>query len=100
MASSHDIPNSSKSTTAHQKTRREVARLSVIFASGKLLTRGTGFVGRVVDTTAKKMAWMLPRRVAYWCAIRVAVHASTGKWSDQEVPALGAMQALGRWDDR
>ena len=42
--------------------------------------------------------WRLPRRLAYWCAIRVISHATTGPYSDQVVPELYAMEALKRWD--
>jgi hypothetical protein len=44
------------------------------------------------------IAWALPRRLAYWCAIRVCAEATQGKWSDQVVPDLTAMDALKRWD--
>lgn len=47
---------------------------------------------------ARRIANILPRRVAYWAAIRVGCHATTGKWSDQEVPSLAFMDALKRWD--
>ena len=45
------------------------------------------------------IAWKLPRRLVYWCAIRVGAHATQGKWSNQEVPALTLMDALKRWED-
>ena len=44
-----------------------------------------------------KLAWLVPRRLAYWCAIRVIAHATQGEYSNQEVPALSAMDALKRW---
>lgn len=43
------------------------------------------------------VAWRLPRRLVYWCAIRVGAHATQGPYSDQEVPALTAMDAIKRW---
>ena len=49
----------------------------------------------------KMLIWFvyrLPRPVAYWCSIRVMVHATTGKYSDQVVPELLAMDALKRWN--
>ena len=46
------------------------------------------------------IAWRLPRRLTMWAAIRVAAHATQGKWSNQEVPALSAMDALKRWDEQ
>ena len=41
--------------------------------------------------------WKLPRSVVYWCAIRLMAHATTGQFSNQEVPALLAVDALKRW---
>jgi hypothetical protein len=46
------------------------------------------------------VAWKLPRPLAYWAAIRVMSHATVGKYGDQIVPELLAMDALKRWDDR
>jgi hypothetical protein len=45
----------------------------------------------------KKLAWMLPRKLVYWCAIRVAANATTGIYSSQVVPDLTAMDAIERW---
>ena len=44
-------------------------------------------------------AWALPKQVAYWAAIRVMAHGTTGSYSGQVVPELLAMDALKRWDD-
>jgi hypothetical protein len=44
------------------------------------------------------LAWRLPRRLVYWCAIRVLANATQGEWSGQIVPDLLAMDALKRWD--
>lgn len=44
------------------------------------------------------LAWRLPRWLVYWCFIRVAAHATCGKYSATEVPSLTAMEALERWD--
>lgn len=41
----------------------------------------------------------LPRRVVYWAAIRLMAHATQGRWSSQNVPALRATDALQRWDE-
>jgi hypothetical protein len=43
------------------------------------------------------LAWHLPRRIAYWAAIRVGVHATTGPWSNQIVPELTLPDMLKRW---
>ena len=44
------------------------------------------------------LAWKMPRKLTYWCAIRVAAHATQGQWSSQIVPDLTALEALKRWD--
>jgi len=49
------------------------------------------------DKIWMKIAWLLPRRLVMWCAIRLIAHATQGEYSNQEVPALGAMDALKRW---
>ena len=45
-----------------------------------------------------KLAWLMPRRLVMWCAIRVGAHATQGSYSNQEVPALTFMDALKRWE--
>ena len=44
------------------------------------------------------LAWHLPREVVYWCAVRVAVNASQGKWSGSETPGVTVVEMLERWD--
>jgi hypothetical protein len=56
----------------------------------------------VEDFTVKeklliRVAWMLPRKLAYWCAVRVMSHATVGEYSRQIVPELTALEALQRW---
>lgn len=50
------------------------------------------------DKIAMEIAWLLPRRLVYWCALRLAAHATTGTYGSQEVPELRLMDALARWD--
>lgn len=45
-----------------------------------------------------KLAWALPRKLVYWCSIRLMANATQGRWSNQEVPALTAVDALKRWE--
>jgi hypothetical protein len=52
------------------------------------------------EKLAMRLAWLLPRWVAYWAAIRVGAHATQGKWGSTEVPALPFMEALKRWEDQ
>lgn len=46
----------------------------------------------------RALVWRLPRGVAYWSAIRVMSHATTGRYENQVVPELLAIDALKRWD--
>ena len=55
---------------------------------------------RLREKALMALAWGLPSGVAYWAAIRVGAHATQGRWSDQEVPALLFIDALKRWEDR
>ena len=44
------------------------------------------------------LAWLLPRELVMWCAVRVGAHATTGDWGHVTVPDLTFMDALKRWD--
>lgn len=46
---------------------------------------------------AIKLAWAMPRRLVYWCALRLIAHATQGQYGNTVVPELGAMDALKRW---
>lgn len=50
-----------------------------------------------MDALWQRLAYALPRRLAYWCAIRVIAHATQGEYSSQVVPELNALDALQRW---
>ena len=52
---------------------------------------------KMIDSLMLKLAWLLPRKLVYWCAIRVGANATQGKWSNQIVPDLNFMDALKRW---
>lgn len=52
----------------------------------------------VAEKLCKWAAWRLPRRLAYWAAVRVAAHATTGEHGDTVVPELTAVEALRRWE--
>lgn len=57
-------------------------------------------IGRKAGNLGRVTVWKLPRKLAYWCAIRVIAHATTGPYADQNVPDLTAMDALQRWEVR
>jgi len=49
------------------------------------------------DKIMLKLAWLLPRKLVYWCTIRVGANATQGEHSNQIVPDLKFMDALKRW---
>jgi hypothetical protein len=51
------------------------------------------------EALAHAIANRLPRRIAYWAAIRVMAHATVGPYSNQVVPELTVMDALKRWTE-
>jgi hypothetical protein len=46
---------------------------------------------------AIKLAWMLPRRVAFWAMIRVASHARSGPWGNEHPDSIGYKEMHDRW---
>jgi hypothetical protein len=50
------------------------------------------------EKAAMWFAWHLPKWVVYWCAIRLGAHATTGKYSNTNVPELTFTDALKRWE--
>lgn len=54
---------------------------------------------RKIEKVQRNIAWMLPRWLVKWATVRLVLHATNGKFSDQIVPELSAMDALFRWED-
>ena len=52
---------------------------------------------KLSEKVAMWLVWQLPRRLVYWCAIRLVAHATTGDYSNTVVPDLSAMDAIRRW---
>jgi len=46
------------------------------------------------------LAYKTPRKLAYWCAVRVLANATTGKYSNTVVGDLDALKALQRWEEK
>lgn len=44
-----------------------------------------------------KLAWLMPKQLVYWCAIRLGAHATTGKYATTEAPSMTFMDAVKRW---
>ncbi len=57
-------------------------------------------IERAKEWLAIQIAYALPRRLVLWCAVRLAVHASSGPYSDEPVPDLKVIDALARWPGR
>ena len=57
------------------------------------------YIRRPLQKLQYKIAWAMPRWLAYYCTIRVIVHATTGKHEYQAVPELSAMDALKHWEE-
>lgn len=45
-----------------------------------------------------RLAFAIPRPLVYWASIRLMANATTGKYSNQVVPELMAVDALQRWE--
>ena len=50
-------------------------------------------------TMVERIAWLLPRKIVYWAAIRLGSYGTAGKYSHQVVPELTFMDALSRWEE-
>lgn len=59
-----------------------------------LLRKGSNMIDKIM----MKLAWLLPRKLAYWSAIRVGAHATTEQYSTTIVPELTFADALQRWE--
>ncbi len=45
-----------------------------------------------------KLAWLLPRKLVMWAALRLVAHATQGEYGNTIVPELSAMDAIKRWE--
>ena len=46
-----------------------------------------------------KIVDLLPRKLVYFCFMKVMAHATTGKYGDTVVPELSGMDAIQRYSD-
>ena len=46
------------------------------------------------------LAHRMPKKLVYFCAIRLGAYATCGKYGDTIVPELTFMDALGRWEKK
>lgn len=52
---------------------------------------------RLVENFQIWVSNCVPRWLAYWCTIRVGIHATTGEFSDQTVSEVTLSEILKRW---
>ena len=62
-----------------------------------LIWRTRMMILKMREKAVMKLAWLLPEELVYWATIRLIAHGTSGQYSNQEVPILGAMDALARW---
>ena len=63
-----------------------------------MMWRVRALVRRVAENVPMSIAWMLPKKVVYFAAIRLIAYATTGKYGSTVVPELGAMDAVKRYE--
>lgn len=66
---------------------------------GKRRCRVSGAAGvRVlIDGFWRRLSGAVPRRFVYWCIVRAINNATSGRWSKEMSPNLGALDCLDRW---
>ena len=55
------------------------------------------FLRKTKEEIPRKIAWILPKEIIKWAFIKIIVNATTGKYSNQNVPELTTIDALRRW---
>ena len=53
---------------------------------------------RMKEKLLKKLAFIMPKWLVYFCAIRLIAKVTQGQYSSTNVPKLSAMDALKRWE--
>ena len=56
-------------------------------------------IRRITGKMLLWFVWRLPKRVVYWCGIRMCAHATTGEYSNTVVPDLSMMDMVERCED-
>lgn len=52
---------------------------------------------RLLIEISRLLAELLPRKVVYFALIRAWAHATSGRWSATNVPAISAAEVIDRW---
>lgn len=51
----------------------------------------------MVEKLLIRVAWLLPRQLAYWAFIRVATHASVTDYSHREMESISVVEIVNAW---
>lgn len=43
------------------------------------------------------ITWKLPKKLVYWCAVRLMAWATQGQWGNESPSDVNIMDALERW---
>lgn len=57
-------------------------------------------MNNILDKLAMEIAWLIPKRLVYWCTIRLFAYASTNKWSNEQITSIPIDVALKRWTNQ
>lgn len=52
----------------------------------------------MINKFYEHISWYLPRKLVYYCAIRLIANATTWQFSRTIVPNLRALDAIKRWE--
>ena len=55
---------------------------------------------RRLENMTMWVAWHLPKKLVYWCAMRVFSYATCGQYGHESPTDLLAMDAVKRWPTR
>ena len=54
---------------------------------------------RIKEKICMKIAWLLPRKIVYWCAIRLMAHATSAPdYMNEHPDSVSIIKALDRWE--
>ena len=57
-------------------------------------------LNRLIDSFYSWVAWKLPKKLAYYAAVRVGVNGTNGKYSNTNVASVRFMTILKRWGNK
>lgn len=60
------------------------------------LTRKERLQARIGDSY-RWLAWRLPRRLVFWCAVRLVVNATTAPYPEEQSDTLSWGEVIARW---